>query len=89
LRVTFESTVEAAGGFLWRLRGFPTEIEVRSATFSRGLPLMRTEVLIRVLQRGAEAAAGQHVAPGAPAPPVAGPTAPRLAPAAGGEGAAR
>jgi len=89
LRVTFESTTEAAGGFLWRLRGLPTEIEVRSATLTRGLPLMKTEVLIRVLRRGAATEAGQPYMPGARAPLTPGPTAPRLGPAAGDEGAVR
>jgi hypothetical protein len=52
LRVSFESTFEAAGAMLWRVRDLPTMVEVRSATLTRGLPLMKIELLVRVLQRG-------------------------------------
>ena len=82
LRVSFESTFEAAGKLLWKLRGLPTIIEVRSATLTRGLPLMKTEVVVRVFQRGEVAdVAGRAVPPEAFAP-APSPTAPRLAPSA-------
>jgi hypothetical protein len=79
LRVSFESTFEAAGAMLWRVRDLPTMVEVRSATLTRGLPLMKVELLVRVLQRG------DVIDVAGPAVPAAGPadtspTAPRLAP---------
>ena len=79
MRVSFESTFEAAGSLLWRLRDFPTVVEVRSLTLSRGLPLMKTELLVRVLQRGDALDVANPVVPAA-GPEVTGPTAPRLAP---------
>lgn len=89
LRVSFESTFAAAGALLWQLRGLPTIVEVRSATLTRGLPLMRTEVVVRVFQRGrATEAAGPAVPPEASAA-VPGATAPRLAPSAPAPGVAR
>jgi hypothetical protein len=78
LRVSFESTFEAAGRVLWQLRDLPTAIEVHSATLTRGLPLMRIDLLVRVLQRGGPADVAAPADAGAAAP---GPTAPRLAPA--------
>ena len=89
LRVSFESTFEAAGNLLWQLRGLPTLVEVRSATLIRGLPLMRTEMVVRVLQRGATIDVADPVAPGAANPAVPSPTAPRLAPSATGPGTLR
>ena len=80
LRVTFESTFEAAGSLLWRLRDLPTAVEVRSAALTRGLPLMKTEVVVRVLQRGGPIEAAAPMLPPAGGPPAPGPTAPRLAP---------
>jgi hypothetical protein len=89
LRVTFESSFEAAGRVLWQVRDLPTIVEVRSATLTRGFPLMRIELLVRVLQRGQTV----DVLRGAPAdgalPAAPGPTAPRVAATAGEEGAAR
>jgi hypothetical protein len=52
VRITFESTFEAAANFLWRVRDLPTAVEIRCATLARGLPLMKVDVLIRVFQRG-------------------------------------
>jgi hypothetical protein len=89
LRVSFDSTFEAAGNVLWQLRDLPTVVEVRSATLTRGLPLMKMELLVRVLQRGGTIDAGAYALPAVVAEPVPGPTAPRLAPSAGEPGAAR
>jgi hypothetical protein len=89
LRVTFESTFEAAGNVLWRMRDLPTVVEVRSATLTRGLPLMKTELLVRVLQRGDTVDPGSPAVPAVTAPPVPGPTAPRLAPYAAEAGTPR
>ena len=52
VRVSFASTFEAAGNVLWQLRDLPTVVEVRSATLTRGLPLMTIDLVVRVLQRG-------------------------------------
>ena len=89
LRVSFESTFEAAGNLLWQLRGLPTLVEVRSATLIRGLPLMRTEMVVRVLQRGATIDVADPVVHDAASPAVPGATAPRLAPSAAEPGARR
>jgi hypothetical protein len=89
LRVTFESTFEAAGNVLWQLRDLPTIVEVRSATLTRGLPLMKTELLVRVLQRGSTIDSGQAGIPVAAPPAAQNPTAPRLAPSATEPGAPR
>jgi hypothetical protein len=79
LRVSFESTFEAAAATLWRLRDLPTMVDVRSAALTRGLPLMRTEVLVRVLQRGDAMDVAGPAVPGA-GPAETNPNAPRLAP---------
>lgn len=89
LRVTFESTFEAAGSVLWQLRGLPTTVEVRSATLTRGLPLMKTEVVVRVLQRGGAVDAATPVLPPAGESSAPGPTGPRLAPSTGDTGGMR
>jgi len=90
LRVTFESTFEAAGKVLWHLRDLPTVVEVRSATLTRGLPLMKTDLLVRVLQRRDTIDFSRSGISAAAAPAAPGPTAPRLAqPAAEEPGAAR
>lgn len=89
LRVTFESTFEAAGTFLWNLRDLPTIVEVRSATLTRGLPLMKTDVLIWIYQRGTAGGVSLIVPPGTePSDPVS-PTAPRVSAAPGEEGGLR
>ena len=89
LRVSFDSTFEAAGNLLWRLRALPTLIEVRSATLTRGLPLMRTELVVRVLRRGETVDVADPMAPAVSGPALPGPTAPRLAPSAAETGAPR
>ncbi len=89
LRVSFDSTFEATANVLWQLRDLPTVVDVRSATLTRGLPLMKTELLVRVLQRGDAIEAAAATVPAAAAAPVPGPTAPRLAPSAPDPGAAR
>jgi hypothetical protein len=82
LRVSFESTFEAAGTLLWTLRGLPTIIELRSATLTRGLPLMKTELVLRVFQRGEAADVADPPVPLAGVPPAPNSTTPRLAPSA-------
>ena len=89
LRVTFESTFEAAGNVLWQLRDLPTVVDVRSAALTRGLPLMKTELLVRVLQRGDMIDFSQPGMPAAAGPANLGSTAPRLAPSAAEPGAPR
>jgi len=86
MRMTFESTFEAAAIFLWRVRDLPTAVEIRSATMTRGLPLMKVDVLIRVFQRRDVVDAGPAIPTGEPASTSAGPTAPRVAQSTGGEG---
>lgn len=87
LRVSFESTFEAAGRVLWQLHDLPTAIEVHSATLTRGLPLMKIDVLVRVLQRGGTADAAAPALPVEAGPAAPSPTAPRLAPSPSGEAA--
>ena len=89
VRVTFESTFEAAGNLLWQLRDLPTLVEVRLAALTRGLPLMRTELLVRVLQRGEPIDAGPPAMPAATGLAAPGQTGPRLAPPAAQSGAVR
>ena len=89
IRVTFESTFEAAGNLLWQLRDLPTLVEVRSAALTRGLPLMRTELLVRVLQRGDPTGVGTPAMPAPTGPAAPGLAGPRLAPAAAESGALR
>ena len=89
LRVTFESTFEAAGSVLWQLRDLPTTVEVRSAALTRGLPLMKTELVVRVLQRGGAIDAATPAVPPAGESAAPGPTGPRLAPSAGESGGMR
>jgi hypothetical protein len=86
VRMTFESTFEAAASFLWRVRDLPTAVEIRSATMTRGLPLMKVDVLIRVFQRGDVVDPGPAIPTGEPASTPAGPTAPRVAQSTGAEG---
>ena len=78
LRITFESTFEAIGSFMWKTRGLPTTVEIRSVKLTRGLPLMKLEALIRVYQRGEAVDGVQGLAPGAAAPALPSPTAPRV-----------
>ena len=89
LRLSFESTFETAGNLLWRLRDLPTTVEVRSAVLTRGMPLMKTELLVRVLQRGEAAEIPMPAVPPSATAPDPNPTAPRLAPSPAGTGAAR
>ncbi|MFO7692535.1 MAG: hypothetical protein R6V57_05575 [Vicinamibacterales bacterium] len=89
LRVTFDSTFEAAGDLLWQLRDLPTLVEVRSAALTRGLPLMRTELLVRVLQRGEAILDGTPAMTAPEGPAAPGQTGPRLAPPAAGPGVMR
>jgi len=86
IRIGFESTFEAAGDFLWKILDLPTMVEIRSVRLTRGLPLMRSEVVVRVYQRGDAADAGQAAAPTGAPPAPGGPTAPRLAVTAGSKG---
>jgi len=89
VRVSFESTFEAAGNVLWQLRDLPTVVEVRSATLTRGLPLMTIDLVVRVLQRGGTTEGASPAMPAATGPGAASPTAPRLAPSAADAGAPR
>jgi hypothetical protein len=89
VRVSFESTFEAAGNVLWQLRDLPTVVEVRSATLTRGLPLMTIDLVVRVLQRGGTTDDETSARPAATGPGAVSPTAPRLAPSAADAGAPR
>jgi len=89
LRVSFESGFETSGELLWRLRDLPTTVEVRAATLERGLPLMRTELIILVLQRGDAVDVSAAAVPASAPAPAPGPTAPRLGASAAGPGGAR
>lgn len=77
MRITFESTFEAAGDLFWGMRQLPTMVELRSATLTRGLPLMRIEVLVRVFQRGEPHEGPPQLVPRAAAAAPGGSTAPR------------
>jgi hypothetical protein len=85
VRIAFESTFDAIGTFMSKIRDLPTAVEIRSARMTRGLPLMKVEVLVRVYQRGDEVDAGAALAPGSAVPAPGGPTAPRLAGPPGAE----
>jgi hypothetical protein len=74
---------------LYNLRDMPTTVEIRSATLTRGLPLMTIELLVRVLQRGGAVDAASPAMPVAAAPAVGSPTAPRLVPSAADLGVVR
>lgn len=89
LRLSFESTFQTAGDVLWRLRDLPTTVELRSAVLTRGMPLMKMELLVRVLQRGDAAEIPMPVVPPSATAPDPNPTAPRLAPSPAGTGAVR
>jgi len=89
LRVSFESTFDAAGNLMWELRDLPTTVEIRSATLTRGLPLMKIELLVRVLQRGDTIDVASPAVPAVSLPAVASPTAPRLVPSAADPGVMR
>lgn len=89
VRVSFASTFEAAGNVLWQLRDLPTVVEVRSATLTRGLPLMTIDLVVGVLQRGGTTEVASPAMPAATGPGAASPTAPRLAPSAADAGAPR
>jgi hypothetical protein len=78
VKVTFASTFEAVAAFMWRMRDLPTTIEIRSATLTRGLPLMKLEVTVWVYQRGDAATPAPGPAQPLAQPPVS-PTAPRVA----------
>jgi len=71
------------------LRDLPTVVEVRSATLTRGLPLMTIDLVVRVLQRGGTTEGASPAMPAATGPGAASPTAPRLAPSAADAGAPR
>jgi hypothetical protein len=86
VKLTFSSTFEAIASVLWKVRDLPTTIEVKSATLTRGLPLMKMELLIWVYQRGRSANPDQGVAPAGPAGPTIAPVGPRVARLAGAEG---
>jgi hypothetical protein len=89
VKLVFSSTFEAIANVMWKVRDLPTTVEVRSATLTRGLPLMKMELLIWVYQRGA-AASPAPAAPGGPATAPSGPTTapvgPRVASLMGTEG---
>ena len=86
VKVSFSSTFEGIANFIWKVRDFPTTVEVKSATLTRGLPFMKMELLLWVYQRGA--AIGQAPASGAPSPAgtATNPVAPRVARLTGAEG---
>ena len=87
LKMTFSSTFEAIAAVIWKLQGLPTMIEIKSATLTRGLPLMKIELLLWVYQRAEPASQD----PGATPPPVTptpapAPAGPRVARLMGAEG---
>jgi hypothetical protein len=88
VKVTFSSTFEAIAGFMWTVKDLPTTVEIKSSTLTRGLPLMKMELLIWVYQRGSSASPEPGVAPSAPGAPVSGaaPVGPRVARLMGAEG---
>jgi len=89
VKVTFSSTFDAMANVLWRVRDLPTTVEVRSATLTRGLPLMKMELLLWVYQRGGAMSPDQAAppdAPAAPGGPTTAPVGPRVALLAGVEG---
>lgn len=53
--IVFESSFEGIAEFVWRLRDLPTTAEIRSLELTRGLPLMKAELTVFVVQRGAPA----------------------------------
>lgn len=83
--VSFASTFDAVAEVLWKVRNLPTTVEVRSATLTRGLPLMKLDLVVWVYQRGTAATPSGPATPSAPAQP-ASPTAPRVAQLSAAEG---
>ena len=53
VKVAFSSTFEGIANFMWKVRDLPTTVEVKSAILTRGMPLMKMELLLWVYQRGA------------------------------------
>jgi len=51
ITVTFETTYDRLGLFLWRLRDLPTLVEVRSVEIGRSLPLLKVKLVLFALQR--------------------------------------
>jgi hypothetical protein len=83
VKITYSSTFDGISSFIWKVRDLPTTIELKSATLTRGLPLMKMELLIWVYQR--RSGTGQE--PGVtPAPPKAAPAGQRITLLMGAEG---
>lgn len=89
VKLVFSSTFEAIANVMWKVRDLPTTVEVRSATLTRGLPLMKMELLIWVYQRGEAVSSEQAApfdAPAVPGRPTTAPVGPRVARLSGAEG---
>lgn len=86
VKVSFSSTFEGIASFIWMVRDFPTTVEVRTATLTRGLPFMKMELLLWVYQRGATIGQEPAIGTSPPAGPVTNPVAPRVARLTGAEG---
>ena len=90
VKLVFSSTFEAIATVMWKVRDLPTTVEVRSATLTRGLPLMKMELLIWVYQRGEAAVSSEQAAPpdapAVPGRPTTAPVGPRVARLTGAEG---
>jgi len=86
VKVSFSSTFEGIANLMWKVRDFPTTVEVRSATLTRGMPFMKLELLVWVYQRGASVGQEQAPTPWAPAGLMASPIVLRAARLIGAEG---
>jgi Tfp pilus assembly protein PilO len=86
VKISFSSTFEGIANLMWKVRDLPTTVEVRSATLTRGMPLMKLELLVWVYQRGASVGQEQAPTPGAPAGLMASPIVLRAARLIGAEG---
>lgn len=70
--IAFESYFDVIGEFIWRLRDTPTIVEVRSATLTRGLPLMKVELTVLIYQRTGPAGGGSTSGAGSSDSPQSG-----------------
>lgn len=51
ISLSFLSTYDRVGDFLWRCRDLPTTVEIRTLDISRGLPLVKVRMTLFVFQR--------------------------------------
>lgn len=55
ISLSFLSTYDRVGDFLWRCRDLPTTVEIRTLDITRGLPLVKVRMMLFVFQRSGAA----------------------------------